>query len=81
MEEATLPFKGHVGWILTLAYSPDGTFLATGSSDHTIRIWEAATGRQVRGALKGHTDIANSITYSPNGQHLVGGSSDQSLCV
>jgi len=50
-----VPFKGHTNVILTLAYSPDGAFLATESCDNTVRIWEAATGRQVGDALEEHT--------------------------
>src|SRR5205823_11300763 len=41
-------FTGHQGWIWSVAFTPDGTKLASGSADQTIRLWETATGKQLR---------------------------------
>ena len=47
--------SGHSHWVLSVAWSPDGTKLASGSRDQTVRIWEAATGKQLS-QLKGHSE-------------------------
>ena len=45
----------HDGWVYSVAFSPDGTTLASGGGDdRTVRLWEAATGRKIR-TLSGHT--------------------------
>ncbi|KAK5720092.1 ribosome assembly [Elasticomyces elasticus] len=57
--------KGHTGWVLTLAWSPDGKILATGSMDNTIRLWDPATGLPLGNPLKGHTKWITSLTWEP----------------
>ena len=51
------------------AYSPDGRLLATGSSDHTIKIWDLANGHELL-AYKGHTDPVRALTFSPDGKSI-----------
>ena len=52
-ERATL--TGHADEVRAVAVAPDGSWLATGGDDGTVRIWDVATGQQ-RAALTGHTD-------------------------
>ena len=52
-EQATL--KGHTGWVRSVAFSPDGKTLASGSDDKTIKLWDVATGKE-QATLKGHTE-------------------------
>ena len=52
--------------VISAAYSPDGTQIVTASDDETARIWDAATGQEVR-HLSGHTDAVSSAAYSPDG--------------
>jgi WD40 repeat protein len=46
--------RGMVGSVKSVAYSPDGQYIISGSSDRTIRIWDAETGAAVGEPLKGH---------------------------
>ncbi|SBW22496.1 WD40 repeat-containing protein [Candidatus Protofrankia californiensis] len=66
---------GHTAAVRSVAFSPDGTTLATGGDDHTIRLWEAATGQQTR-RLSGHTGAVRSVAFSPDGTTLATGSDD-----
>ena len=47
-------FTGHMGWVWSVAFSPDGTLLASASDDRTVRLWKTQDGTLVR-EFKGHT--------------------------
>ena len=68
----------HEDTITSLAYSPDGKFLASASEDRTIKIWDAASGQNIA-TYTGHTESITSITYSPNGKFLASASNDKSI--
>ncbi|QRV88322.1 hypothetical protein RhiJN_16340 [Ceratobasidium sp. AG-Ba] len=70
---------GHTDWVLSVAYSPDGTYIASGSEDKTVRIWDAHTGQQVGHPLTGHTEWVLSVTYSPDGAYIASGSEDMTI--
>jgi WD40 repeat protein len=59
--------------VYAVAFSPDGKTLASGSWDQTIKLWEAATGKE-RATLKGHTDNVYAVAFSPDGKTLASGS-------
>ncbi|MEQ8963665.1 MAG: WD40 repeat domain-containing protein, partial [Coleofasciculus sp. C2-GNP5-27] len=59
----------------SLAFSPDGEWLATGDSDGMIRLWEAASGKEILSS-KGHNSWVYSVAFSPDGQILASGSID-----
>ena len=63
-------------WGRSVSFSPDGNTLASGSSDHTVRLWDANTGRHLR-TLTGHTASVFSVSFSPDGNTLASGSSDR----
>ena len=69
---------GHSDWVLSVVYSPDGRYLASGSGDNTIKIWEVATGKQLR-TLTGHSGGVFLVVYSPDGRYLASGSSDNTI--
>eukprot|EP01047_Picozoa_sp_COSAG01_P057432 COSAG01_NODE_6638_length_3567_cov_62.489908_1_plen_333_part_10 len=74
----TRSLTGHTSNVLSVAYSPDGATLASGSKDQTIKLWRAADGTLLQ-TLTGHTDYVLSVAYSPNGATLASGSEDQTI--
>jgi len=65
--------------VLSVAYSPDGQHIISGSDDETIRIWDDETGAAGGKYLEGHTESVLSFAYPPDGQHIVSGSRDQTI--
>jgi predicted NACHT family NTPase len=65
--------SGHTDYVNSVAFSPDGRLLASGSSDKTIKLWDVATGSLVR-TLSGHTWSVFSVAFSPDGRLLASGS-------
>jgi len=60
--------------VWSVAYSPDGRHIISGSDDNTIRIWDAKTGAAVGKPLEGHSRAVCSVAYSPDGQRIAPGS-------
>src|SRR5882724_2302333 len=72
-------FVGDVHWVDSVAFSPDGKCIVSGSHDNTIRVWNAKTGAVVSGAW--HIDWVTSVAFSPDGKRIVSGSGDQTIRV
>lgn len=71
---------GHQGEIFGLAFDPTNQVLASGSGDHSIRLWDVQTGR-LQTILKGHTAPVRTLAFSPKGNYLASGASDKTTRV
>ena len=57
-------------WIRDVSYSSDGRWIATAGQDGVVKVWEAATGRELS-AFRGHTAEARTVRFSPDGKKLL----------
>lgn len=69
---------GHSHSVRCVTFSPDGTLIASGSTDNQVIIWDADSGT-LRHILVGHSQTVNSVCFSPDGQTLVSASDDRTL--
>jgi WD40 repeat protein len=70
-----LTFGGHTGSITSVAFDPASRWLATGSEDHTVILWDPATGKK-SAELRGHQDAVTAVTFSAAGRSLASASRD-----
>ncbi len=69
---------GHASEIQSVAFSPDGKLLASGSRDVSVKLWDVATGQELR-TFTGQTNTVESVVFSPDGKILASGGSDGSV--
>ncbi len=70
---------GHSEGIVSLAWSPDGNWLATsGRPENSVRVWEAATGELVA-ELEGHTNLVTAVSWAPDSNQLASCGYDSQL--
>ncbi|MEH2159606.1 MAG: hypothetical protein V7K38_00810 [Nostoc sp.] len=70
--------QGHSSSVYSVAFSPDGKTLASGSDDKTIKLWDVTTGREIY-TLQGHSSYVHSVAFSPDGKILASGSDDKTI--
>ena len=68
------PLTGHASNVTSVAFSPDGKTLATGTYDGATQLWDVATQQQIGGPLPGN--MVNSVAFSPDGKTLATGTSE-----
>ncbi len=69
---------GHDALALALAFSPDGTLLASGHVDGNAHLWDLAKGEEVPVRLR-HEGVVGALAFSPDGSTLASGSTDSNL--
>ncbi|MEW6070642.1 MAG: WD40 repeat domain-containing protein [Candidatus Thermoplasmatota archaeon] len=67
--------SSHLGYVFYVSWSPDGSKLATASSDKSIKIWEVSSGIVIA-TLSGHTECVRSVEWSPDGTKLASSADD-----
>lgn len=75
VDEEVRLLRGHTDDVVTVAFSPDGSKIASGADDNTIRIWETHTGSELS-VLRGHDNNVHSVAFSPDGTQLASGGAD-----
>ena len=72
--------EGHSDMVNSLRWSPDGKYLASGSGDFTVVLWDVKSGKRLK-TLEGESSYVESICWSPDGKYLASGYDDGCICV
>lgn len=75
-----ISYTGHNGSVRTLAWSPNGRYIASGGDDETIQVWEAASGQLVS-TYHHHSHWIHAVSWSPDGRHIASVSGDKEIHV
>jgi WD40 repeat protein len=73
-----LTLRRHTNLVYALAFAPNGQLLASGSFDHTITLWDTASGREIT-TLRGHTKWVRAVAFAPDGRLLASGGQDGAI--
>ena len=75
---AVQTITGHIGNVTSIAFSPDGKTIVSGSADMTIKLWDSQTGEELKTIL-GHKKGVWGIAFSPDGKTLASASIDRTI--
>jgi WD40 repeat protein len=75
---AVATLKGHSEAVYAVAFTPDGKYVVTGSGDHSVKVWDSATGKEFKsyGGPTGHQNLVLSVSVSADGGLIASGGSD-----
>ncbi len=75
--------RGHKEAVYAVAFTPDGKYVLTGSGDPSVKVWEVATGKEVKtfAGPNGHRGLVLGIAVSPDGTHFATAGADNSARV
>jgi WD40 repeat protein len=76
--EVEAKLKGHTDFVMSVAFSQDGSRVVSGSRDETVRVWNVTTGG-VEAELKGHKHWVTAVAFSQDGSQVVSGSRDKTV--
>lgn len=77
-------YRGHTWSVEAVAWSPNGTRIASGSTDMTVQVWDAATGHHLftyRGHALGLLNFVEAVAWSPDGTRIASGNDDHEVHV
>ncbi|KIK12138.1 hypothetical protein PISMIDRAFT_68281, partial [Pisolithus microcarpus 441] len=60
--------------VTSVAFSPDGNRIVSGSDDETVRVWDAKSGDHIGSPLNGHTPDVTHVEFSPDGNSVISSS-------
>ena len=78
LETQIVPQAGHSGWPYSITFSTDGRLALSGSNDNSMKLWDVASGRELR-SFNGHTMTVNAAVLSADGRFALSGSYDKTL--
>ncbi len=73
-------YRGHSSAVVAVAWSPDGTRIASASWDGTVQVWDATTGGNAY-TYRGHSSAVNAVAWSPDGTRIASGGDDKTVQV
>ncbi|MEU5403899.1 WD40 repeat domain-containing protein [Streptomyces sp. NPDC005963] len=73
------PTASDTGGVWAVAFSPDGSLMATGHGAKTAQLWDTVTQQKAAAPLLGHTDVVRTVAFSPDGRLLATGSQDETV--